>query len=96
MLVMDIMEPSACKVPTTSKKPLSTWSFLSSHDLSWLQWTVAAGPADRREQRRQPVYTYVLRGVGAQVAGLTLSGQLQLHIIPIVAHELANGAHLLA
>ena len=48
------MEPSACKVPTTSKKPLSTWSFLSSHDLSWLQWTVAAGPADRREQRRQP------------------------------------------
>mgnify|MGYP001212284689 CR=1 FL=1 len=54
MLVMDIMEPSACKVPTTSKKPLSTWSFLSSHDLSWLQWTVAAGPAERREQRRQP------------------------------------------
>jgi hypothetical protein len=49
MLVMDIMEPSACKVPTTSKKPLSTWSFLSSHDLSWLQWTVAAGPADGKE-----------------------------------------------
>ena len=45
-LVMETMEPSACKVPMTSKKPLSTWSFLSSHDLSWLQCTVAAGPAD--------------------------------------------------
>jgi len=33
---------------------------------------------------------------GARVAGLTLSGQLQLYILPIVAHKLANGAHLLA
>ena len=37
-----------------------------------------------------------LRGVGARVAGLTLSGKLQLNTIPVVAHELANGAHLLA
>lgn len=43
-------------------------------------------------------YTGVLalRGVGARAAGLTLSGKLQLNSIPVVAHELANGAHLLA
>ena len=34
--------------------------------------------------------------MGARVAGLTLSGKLQLNTIPIVAHELANSAHLLA
>jgi hypothetical protein len=71
---------------------------LSSHDLSWLQCTVAAGPADDGRSTSSAtacVLAHAVRGVGARVAGFTLSGKLQLNTIPVVAHELANRAHLL-